>query len=323
MNLLPDLMTRGTKELTRAEIQDRLDKNLATLSRRRRQRASPPLPSRPSATNLPAVLDLLRQILREPTLPAKEWGEMQRESLANLEEQLTDPQSLALVRLRRTINPYSKDDVRYIPTPQEEIDEVTALKIDRFPEAVRRLSRRQAGELAMVGDFDPDEIRPLLDKIFDGWKAKQPYERIEKIVFDKVPGGRQQILTPDKANADLYCRRSLCPERLGSRLMLRWCWAISSSAAAALSSRLGDRVRQKEGLSYGVGSGFAADSVDRRASLTLYAIYNPINLTKVETAMAEELTRLLADGVTRRRVGTGQARLFAGPGGRPRQRRPI
>ena len=34
----------------------------------------------------------------------------------------------------------------------------------------------------------------------------------------------------------------------------------------SLSSRLGDRVRQKEGLSYGVGSFFSADSLDSAAA---------------------------------------------------------
>ena len=60
----------------------------------------------------------------------------------------------------------------------------------------------------MVGDFDPDEIRPLLEKTLSGWTARQPYERLEKIVFDKVPGGRQQILTPDKANAVYFAGES-------------------------------------------------------------------------------------------------------------------
>ena len=130
-DLLPTLMTRGTKELTRADIQDRLDKNLATLSADG-DKGVATFSIETKRANLPVVLDLLRQIVREPALPAEEWGVMQREALANLDEQLTDPQSLALVRMRRTINPYSKDDVRYIPTPQEEIEEVTALKITDF-----------------------------------------------------------------------------------------------------------------------------------------------------------------------------------------------
>ena len=73
-DLLPTLMTRGTKELTRAEIQDRLDKNLATLSADGDKGVGHVRRSRPSGENLPAVLDLLRQILREPALSGRRVG---------------------------------------------------------------------------------------------------------------------------------------------------------------------------------------------------------------------------------------------------------
>ncbi len=68
--------------------------------------------------------------------------------------------------------------------------------------------------------------------------------------------------------------------------------------AGTLSSRLGDRVRQKDGLSYGVRSYVSADTLDARASLTINAICNPGNIEKVNAAIAEELEKLLADGVT-------------------------
>ena len=67
--------------------------------------------------------------------------------------------------------------------------------------------------------------------------------------------------------------------------------------AGALSSRLGDRVRQKEGLSYGVGSHIFAEPLDERASLTLYANYNPANVEKVKKAIREELVRIVKEGI--------------------------
>ena len=57
-------------------------------------------------------------------------------------------------------------------------------------------------------------------------------------------------------------------------------------------------MRQKEGLSYGVGSGFTAGSEDKVARLSIGAICNPANIGKVETAVQEELERLLKDGIT-------------------------
>jgi zinc protease len=65
----------------------------------------------------------------------------------------------------------------------------------------------------------------------------------------------------------------------------------------ALSSRLGNRVRQKEGLSYGVASRFAADSQDRSANFLMQAIYNPDKRDRVDAVIAEELDKLRRDGI--------------------------
>jgi zinc protease len=68
--------------------------------------------------------------------------------------------------------------------------------------------------------------------------------------------------------------------------------------SSGFNSRILDRLRQKEGLSYGAGSHFSADAQDARAQFTFHAIYNPGVLEKVDRAMKEVLDKLLKDGVT-------------------------
>jgi zinc protease len=65
-----------------------------------------------------------------------------------------------------------------------------------------------------------------------------------------------------------------------------------------LSSRLGNRVRQKEGLSYGITSSLGASSEDQRATFTISAIVAPQNLPKLQECALEEVNKLLKDGVT-------------------------
>src|SRR5699024_6573880 len=62
-------------------------------------------------------------------------------------------------------------------------------------------------------------------------------------------------------------------------------------------SRLYDRIREREGLSYGVGSGFSGSALDETGNFSLYAIAAPENIPAVETAMAEEMARLLDEGI--------------------------
>jgi len=65
-----------------------------------------------------------------------------------------------------------------------------------------------------------------------------------------------------------------------------------------LNSRLAVRIRQKEGLSYYVGSQLSASPLDKNGKFLTYAIYAPQNRDKLEAAFKEELAKLLKDGFT-------------------------
>jgi zinc protease len=153
------------------------------------------------------------------------------------------------------------------------------------------------GEVAVVGDFDPEPVLAELREMFDDWESQKAYERIPRKVFANIPGGVERIDTPDKANATymagyVFSMKDTDP---GYASVLIGNFVLGGGT---LSSRLGDRVRQKDGLSYGVASSFAADTLDPRASFTIYAISNPQNMPKVVTAIEEEVQRLLKEGVT-------------------------
>jgi zinc protease len=293
--LLPTLMTRGTKSLSRQELQDELDKNVATVHATG-EAGKAVFTMQTKRPNLPKALELLRQVLREPALTSDEFEVLRRESLAGLEEQLTDPQQLAIIRLRRKVSPYDKDDVRYTPSVEEDVERAKSVTYEELQTLYRDYLGAQAGEVVVVGDFDAKECLASLHDIFADWTAKEKYARLPKLNFPDVKGGFEEILTPDKANAMYFGGMAFAmndsdpdyPALLAGNYVL---------GAGALSSRLGDRVRQKEGLSYGVGSHILAEALDKRGSLTLYAIYNPTNMDKVVKAIREELERLIKEGV--------------------------
>ena len=68
-----------------------------------------------------------------------------------------------------------------------------------------------------------------------------------------------------------------------------------------LNSRIADRLRQKDGVSYGAGAGLQADSdqVDQNSQLYFYAIYAPENYAKVQQGFKEEIARFIKDGITK------------------------
>ena len=308
VDLLPQLMLRGTQQLTYQQLQDALDKNRATV----RGSGSTGLARFSIVTKRPylaAVLGLLNQVLHEPTLPEDEFEVLRRERLARLEQNLTDPQYLASRQLQRTTSPHPASDVRYIPTIEEEIQLFNEVTLDEFRDLHSTLLSSEQGELVMLGDFEMNDVQPLIDEMLGHWTNDQSYERVPQVAFTDVPGGSIAIKTPDKANAIYLAAMSLAikdsdpdyPALVIGNYIL---------GGGTLTSRLGTRVRQKEGLSYGVGSQFAAASQDSYGRLSIYAISNPDNTPKVVTTILEELELLLEKGITDEELGPREERVF-------------
>ncbi len=306
---LAPLMLKGTKHLSQQEMKDELDRLKATLSpgmgggRRGGGGGgggglgSIAFSIHTKRESLPAVLAILRQVLREPLLPADEFEVMRRERLASLEASRTEPQSLANQALVRTLAPYPPGDVRYNATTDEQIERLQNVKHEQVQALYRDFLGVATAEISIVGDFDKEPCLALLKETFAGWKPKQPYERISRPIVSLAEGTKHEIDTPDKANA-VYSAGMLLPisdEHPDYPALVLGNFILG---AGSLSSRLGDRVRQKEGLSYGVGSSFVASTQDDRANLMLGASCQPQNVGKLETVMKEELDRLLAKGVT-------------------------
>jgi zinc protease len=246
---------------------------------------------------MPAVLEILQQVLREPLLPQDEFEIMKRERLAMIERMKTEPAMLAPRLLQRTLNSYSKDDIRYTPTIEESIERAKSVTYGQVTRLYRDHLGSQAGELTLVGDFDEEACLKILKDTLSGWKAAKPYVRIASPIKTLVPASQHTINTPDKANAT-FTAGLLFPLRDDDPDYPALVMGNYILGGGTLSSRLGVRVRQKEGLSYGITSSLGVSSQDQRASFTISAIVNPQNISRLQRCALEELERLLHAGVT-------------------------
>jgi zinc protease len=195
------------------------------------------------------------------------------------------------------LNPYPADDVRYVPTVEESVERMRRATYEQVVQLYKEYLGSQACELTIVGDFDPEVCLPILREILGGWNAAKPYARIPMPMPGEIAGAQKQIVTPDKANAT-YVAGTVFPLRDDDPDYPALVMGNYILGSGALSSRLGDRIRQKEGLSYGVSSSLSASSWDQRATLTMTAISNPTNSVRVVKAAQEELERLLRDGLS-------------------------
>jgi zinc protease len=213
------------------------------------------------------------------------------------------------------LHPYPKDNLRYVPTIDEEIERVRNATGDQVTQLYRDYLGSQAGELTIVGDFDANACLPVLKTALAGWTAAKPYARIAMPLATEVPGAQHTINTPDKANATYTAglEFAMNDDDADYPALVMGDYILGGGT---LSSRLGVRIRQKDGLSYGVTSRFSASALDRRASFGITAICNPKNIDRLRQDVQEELDRLLRDGVTQEeldnaRQGYLQARKVA------------
>ncbi|MCI0489640.1 MAG: insulinase family protein, partial [Blastocatellia bacterium] len=289
------MLMRGTAKHTRQQIQDELDRLKAQASvSGGAQSAGASIET--NRENFPAVLKLVAEILREPSFPASEFEQLKQETLTAIESQRSQPQTAAIITFSRHMNPYPKGDVRYVSTPDEQIADVKAATLDEVKKFYKDFYGASKGELAIVGDFDAGEIGKLAADLFGSWKSPRSYSRLVNVYRD-IPPINKSLETPDKANAFFIAGMLLnlsdsdpdYPALVMGNYLL---------GGGFLNSRLAVRLRQKEGLSYSVGSQIGASALDKSGQFVAFAIYAPQNVTKLEAAFKEEIERVMKDGFT-------------------------
>lgn len=303
------LMAKGTKKHTRQQLEDELDKLKAKLSGSGLI-GDAKFSIVAKRDTLPRVLALLAEILREPTFPAQEFDVLKRQLRDGLEEGRTDPTALASRAMQQKLNPFPKDNIRYVPSVDESIARLEAVTVDQVKAIYDEQLNGQNGELVAVGDFEPAEVLKQLEDALKDWKSEVAYKRIARPAVTTVKGQTDTILTPDKANAFwmagmMLAMKDTDPDNAALEV------GDFLFGGGSLSSRLGNRVRQKEGLSYGVRSQFSADPQDSSARFIMYAITNPTNIDKVDKAMLDEMDKMRKDGVDSKELEESQKAYLA------------
>ncbi len=293
-SFIGSMMTRGTKNRTRQEIQDELDILNARLSVSSGGGSlSVSWETKREMHN--DLLKLIREVVREPIFPEAELEIIKRNNKQGLEQSMVDPQGLAFNALTRTLNPHPKDSIHYVPTHEERLQRLAKVTRADLVKIYEEQIGATVGEIAIVGDFDPDTTVKLLESIFDGWKSKVPYKRIPDVLV-AVKGSTQSINTPDKENA-VYgaafrlAMNDMDPDyaavEIGNYVL-----------GVGFTSRLMDRLRQKEGWSYGCGSQFSVGSQDKVGQFLMYAFCNPDVIDKLDKGALEELDKFIKKGIT-------------------------
>ena len=245
--------------------------------------------------NLAASVQLVAEAARHPRFDAAEFEQLRKELLVALEASRGDPESRANEALFRHFNTHPAGDWRNTQTLDEQIAQVKSVTLEQVRQFHRDFYGASNGELAIVGDFDADAALKAINASFGNWVSPAPYQRILQTWSDIAPM-HQVVNMPDKENGVFVARQNIqlrdTDDDYAAMQVANYLIGASSK------TRLHDRLREKDGLSYTVVSTLNAGDYSDAGNLLVMAIAAPQNLDKVETGVREELARLLKDGFT-------------------------
>ncbi|MCC5869809.1 MAG: insulinase family protein [Gammaproteobacteria bacterium] len=298
------MLDRGTENYSRQQLRDRLDELQAAVSIGGGSIVSARIEAR--RNTLDEVLDLVAEMLVRPVFPAAELEELRRQSLTRVDQQADDPTSVAVRSLDRHFNTRPPEHPAYTPDFAETAERLRALGRDDLVDFHRRFyGFGPATTIALVGDFDADELRAALELRFGGFMPEIGFERFPNDLADVQPS-RLLSQLDDKANAFLIARHQFAmrddhPDYPALQL------AGHMLGGGFLNSRLSRRIRDDEGLSYSVGSQLGAHPIDEIGTFTAYAAFAPENLERLERVMRETLEQVVREGFTEEELVTARA----------------
>jgi zinc protease len=297
--MMREAVLRGTSKHSFQQLKDSFDKLKAELKEGRElggggHAGSTMFHVETVRASVPEVVKLLSEIVREPSFPATEIEKLRKEELAKREEALQQPMMAGFVALMQKAMPWPKDDPRYVPSIAEQIERLKAVKPEQLAEYHRDFWGAEGATLVVVGDFDAAALKTVATAEFGGWKAKKPFQRVPR-PYRAAQAGEETMKMGDKSMA--FVGTAIPVEMRDDDAEFPAMTLADFVYGGGFKSRAWQRLREKDGLSYGVFSFMEADAFDKSGYVLSAAFCAPQNAKKAMTDLVEELDKLNEKGI--------------------------
>ncbi len=283
------MLQRGTQTWTSQEIAETLEAMGATLSIFPNQETVA-VGLQMLREDAAATLEVLADLLIRPSFPPVEVEKVRGQLLTALRVASQDTRVVADRTFRKLLYPAGHPHAR---TMDGEEETVAALSRDDLVAFYHRHLRPEATVLAVVGDLSVTEVLDVTARAFSGW-ARQGVFHLPAVPPVGLPDGpaRGEVRLPGKIQSDIA---------LGGPGVARADLAYYDTMMANLilgqlgmMGRLGDRVRERQGMAYYAYS-------DLRAGLLagpwwVRAGVNPRNESRAIASILEEVRAFQHEG---------------------------
>jgi zinc protease len=290
MWLLSRVIDRGTEARTASQIAEDLDGRGITLSISVTRHLFSVVCTCLSEDFEP-VLALLGEILATPSLPASEIATRKGEVITAIRQDDDNPAVRANEALMARLYPGGHPYGRRTKGSVEIVEHLTRDDLVRL-HAAHFAPANLLG--VIVGDIAVGQAQDAVARVFGGWRAPAP----APIVLPPVSpaANRDHVVIPmmNKSQADIAYGFTAITRHDPDYYA---CWLMNNAFGQyAIGGRLGDSIRERQGMAYYVSS--SLDASVAAGPLAIRAGVNPTNVERAIASIDEEIVRLVTDGLT-------------------------
>jgi zinc protease len=238
-----------------------------------------------------AMLDLIGEIVREPAFPDQEIETRRGEVLNAIRQDEDNPAAMAMQALFAILYP---DQHPYGRPSKGTVETVSRITRQNLIDFHRARFAPAATTAIIVGDVDQERAVAAGRRVFASWRQGA----LDEVTLPHPPANRsrQERVIPmmNKAQADIA---------YGFTTIVRsdpryYAYTLMNNALGqyGIGGRLGDSIRERQGMAYYVFSSFDANVVE--GPLIVRAGVNPANVDRAVASIDEEMRRLAGEGLT-------------------------
>lgn len=243
------LLTQGTKTRDSKQLAKTLETNAIELG----GSASMDTASLSWSAMLPQLdlaMELLVDVLQNPTFPKDEFEIMQSQQRMGLLVSSKEPSYLAEREMRRRMF----GDHPYARTSQGELEDLDKVKVDDLKAWWGKHLRPDNAVVYIAGDITADKAFKLVEKHLGSWKAAGKYE---PPALAKIPEKQKTCIylvdQPGSTQSQIRVGHLGLTRRDAGYFVSR---VLGDIFGGSFNSRLNKAIRVEKGLTYGAGGGF-------------------------------------------------------------------
>lgn len=295
-SLLAGMLKTGTTTRTKEQIADELDK-IKTNINFNDNAGNLNIRISTDKKNLEAALNLLTDLLKNPKFDKAEFEKLIIQTKTNYEANKQDPQTVSYEKLAKLTTNYPKGHPLYAESTDERIEDLAKIKPEDLQKYYADFYGANHSLSVFVGGIDKKQVTTFLKNTLGDWNSKADYAEIIPEYFD-VKNTTESLETPDKTNAVLAGGINLQLSQKNADYPAVMMANELLGGGTFMGSRISQRLREKEGMSYGAGSFMDARYKEEQGSWGLYAIFNPLVKNRLDSALHDELSKAVSKGFT-------------------------